>query len=129
MKKAGEAEAGAGQAGVTAEAAPPKPYGAYAALWIGGGMMIFGAGLGIAHAYEWLRYGASGSYHVSALFADIPLGYPRVSWVGVQSVIDWIMASPAGWVLFISGGLLCWIGGAYSDDYDKQARDSNTASG
>lgn len=104
-----------------AAAAPPKPYGAYAILWIGGAMLAVAILLGMFHGYEWLRYGAITPYSTAWLFADIGIGYPRVSWIGVQNVIDWIMHASAGFVLFFTGLLLCWWAGLYTDEYQKEA--------
>ena len=59
---------------------------------------------------------------MSALFADMNLAYPAVTWVGLQRMIDWIMASSAAAFLFISGGFLAWIGNAYDRDYWEQMR-------
>lgn len=102
---------------------PEKPYLAWAAIAAGFVALLAGIVLATLHVLGWLINGVSVQYPTAALFHDIGLGYPSVSWVGVQRIIDWIMACSAAGVLFISGGVLAGLGSASTEDYDKRLRD------
>ena len=93
------------------EEAPRKPHVAKILVVVGSIAMFAGLWIFIVGLYRWLRYGGVlYDYSMATLFADVGLGYPVVSWVGAQHVIDWIMTSPAWIVLFV--GSMIVVGGS-----------------
>lgn len=56
--------------------------------------------LGFTHVVEWLRLGKWPHYSTTNLFSDSGIAYPKVTWRGVQAIIDAIMSAPAAWSLF-----------------------------
>lgn len=99
------------------DAPPPYPYVARGMSWIGLALVCAGLCLGAYYVYTVLRYGHWYHYPLTELFADAGLGYPHVSWVGVQRLIDFIMQCPTGIVSFVLG--IAIFGGTLKpiDDY------------
>ena len=101
---------------------PSVGTGVPAGLTIAAGLvtMLAAICIWIAGLYTWLRYGTWLDYTSPELFKDFGLAYPRVSWVGAQKAIDFVMSLSAAWFLFVLGGLVVWIGGGMLDAHEKR---------
>jgi hypothetical protein len=103
-------------------AEPKKPWIAYLMMWLGFFAMLGGLIIAVSQVFHWAKKGSSFSYPMTALFADLHIGHPKVSWVGIQNVIDWIMASPSLAVLWIGGAPLALLGGALVSGYEERKK-------
>ena len=73
--------------------------------------LLWAGWLGIWHGYHWVRYGAGAPYSTRQLFVDLGIGHPSTTWVGLQRVVDGIMAWPAALFLLFAGLALAVVGG------------------
>lgn len=74
-----------------------------------GGLVLLSAGGILAwQCWQWLQTARWSAYSFGDLLdrVGIPLG--RVSWAGVQQMIDWVLALPAPSVLFVFGLGVLW---------------------
>jgi hypothetical protein len=72
--------------------------------------------LGFIHVVEWLRLGKWPHYSTTNLFSDWGIAYPKVSWLGVQAMIDFVMGVPAAWSLFGAAVVLGFIFQRFVED-------------
>lgn len=72
--------------------------------------------LGFMHVVEWLRLGKWPHYSTTNLFSDWGIGYPKVTWRGVQAIIDTIMSAPAAWSLLGAAVVLGFIFSRFVED-------------
>lgn len=99
---------------------PPKPYIARAGVALCICAFLLGILIGALHLLAWLKNGVSEDYSFGAFLDDIRLGRPHITWVGIQHILDWVMAQSAAFVLIVGGTLLGWLFGLYTEDYGKQ---------
>lgn len=64
----------------------------------------------IYEAYVWLKMGVWPDIPLSTTLYYLNLSYPRVEWLGIQKIIDWLLNGPiSAWSFFV-GLLLIFIG-------------------
>src|SRR4051812_28914434 len=79
-------------------------------VFIGLALLDAGSMIGLAHAFDWLRYGSWPRYATAALLHDLDVRSPVVTWAFLQGVIDGVMRSSAALVLTATGTVV--VGGA-----------------
>lgn len=94
---------------------------------VGALMMVAAIGLFGLNLLTWLRVGTWPDYTAAQMFSDLGFGYPTVSWVGVQKVLDLIMSASAAAFLFAGGLLTAWIGGGMLEGHDRRVRAADQA--
>ncbi|HEX8574556.1 MAG TPA: hypothetical protein VF759_17580 [Allosphingosinicella sp.] len=72
-------------------------------------MVLAGPGLLAYQAYRWLRWGAWHTISVRDWLEWASFGTPRVGWVGVQRIIDFLLSLPLWLVTPAVGILLLWL--------------------
>jgi hypothetical protein len=92
-------------------------------------MMAGAGGIILAHMYQWMKYGTWPSYSTVQLFRDVGLPYPRVSWIGVQHVIDWAMRAHAATFIFFCGLAVAMLGGWLMDQQEQGSKDARSKEG
>jgi hypothetical protein len=67
--------------------------------------LLFLTGIGVIgwQGYQWLSFGVWPSCTVLEAFTQLGVPLPYASWVGVQSMVDWWLATPASINLFVLG--------------------------
>ena len=89
----------------------------------GGFAVLAGIITGGLHLLSWLQDGVWPSYSTAQMLRDLGLGEPRVSWVGVQKILDWILAASAVGFLVWGGLMLTGIGSMMWEAHEGRSRD------
>jgi acetyl esterase/lipase len=92
------------------DAPPGKPFIGAVALVCGLAALLAGVAIYVTHQSH--RSGAAEPFSTAEFLASLGIEPPRLTWVGLQHDIDWIMASSAAAVLSCAGVILAGLGGA-----------------
>jgi hypothetical protein len=92
-----------------------------------GGLVLLAAGGVLAwQCWTWLQTARWPAYSVRDLLDGLGVTLGRVSWTGVQMIVDWVASSPAPGALLVIGMGILWSafigGGAYDAPGLNRAR-------
>lgn len=79
------------------------------------GCFVLGAGIFGMQALYWLQFGGWPAVTAESMLAAAELARPRVSWVGVQKIVDAALGLPLGLDAFVLGTALIWLGLSVAD--------------
>ena len=88
---------------------PEKAFGHRLVMFIGGAIILYAVLLFVNSCLVWLQTGVWFNYTAAGLLSQYGIDYPRVSWVGVQKLIDGLMSWPASLVVGLIGVLFLYI--------------------
>lgn len=80
-------------------------------------------GMAIYEVYTWLRYGAWPSINMYDVLLYAKVDAPKVNWIGIQRISDWICKQQIILTVPIFGVLVAIIASHYQDEAEKRERD------
>jgi hypothetical protein len=87
--------------------------------------LLLGPAIVAWQAYSWLRTGIWTPIPASRMFNYFGWPIPHTSWLGLQSIIDWLFNIPASLVVFLTSFLfivVCFVSVALFQNYQANRK-------